>query len=209
MLILSTLLHLFLLIFPVFLTYLNTYQSLIYKILSCSKLVKNCKQISQCVCVRPTKRETRFFVISLTASSGHEAKSSSSRDMVATNFSCKKKEEDRIDDKTCTIDTVSRQFWVYFERIFKYISYNWVKLFLISYNCSTKYSGSLMHPSTICNVLCTHLIKQQNTEMHLHFDKIFSSTFCSVYTRVRTTEANFAECVYFFFSVIFYLLSLY
>ena len=32
----------------------------------------------------------------------------------------KKKEEDRIDDKTCTIDTVSRQFWVYFERIFEY-----------------------------------------------------------------------------------------
>ena len=27
-------------------------------------------------------------------------------------------------------------------------------------------------------------------------------------SRVRTTEANFAECVYFFFSVIFYLLSL-
>ena len=27
--------------------------------------------------------------------------------------------------------------------------------------------------------------------------------------RVRTTVANFAECVYFFFSVIFYLLSLY
>ena len=102
-----------------------------YKILSFSKLAKNCKQISQCVCVRPTKRETRFFVISLTASSGHEAKSSSSRDMVATNFSCKKKEEDRIDDKTCTIDKVSRQFCVYFERIFEYhtIGLNY------SYNC--------------------------------------------------------------------------
>ena len=62
-----------------------------------------------------------------------------------------KKEEDRIDDKTCTIDKVSRQFCVYFERIFEYISYNCVELFL-----QLQYLGSLIyHPSMLCNVVHT------------------------------------------------------
>ena len=35
------------------------------------------------------------------------------------------------------------------------------------------------------------------------------TTSAPINTRVRTTEASFAECVYLFFSVMFYLLSLY